>query len=283
MTCYIMLGAAAVLFASQFLFNQKFEAECGSSLLSAMLFSMLSGIGGFVILFALNGFRAAFSGFSAAIAAANALVGILYTIASVKSFEEVNLSAYSVFAMLGGMFLPSLYGVIFCSEGITPFKIMCYLLISAALFFTIDFKRKSGRKIYYAAVFILNGLTGVISTLHQSNPAYAVDSFSYLMLSRAVSAAMCLPFCLRACRSTAAMITKKSLLYSLGFAAFCGIGNLLTLLSLKSLPASVQYPIITGGVMLISLIISLVRRESVSRKNIAATVIAFAATVMLAL
>lgn len=284
MMYYAMLAAAAVLFASQFLFNQKFETECGSSFASSMAFSLYGGIGGFIVLFAINGFKFDFSWFSLAMAVCCAVVGILYTIASVKSFEEVNLSAYSVFAMLGGMLLPSVYGIIFRSEEITPLKILCYVLIIAALLFTIDFKQKSGKKIYYAAVFVLNGLTGVISVIHQSNTVYTiVDSFSYLMMSRAVQALLCLPFCITEYKTVKNITTKKSLCYAFGFAVFCGIGNLLTLISLKYLPASVQYPIITGGVMFISLLISVLRKENVTRKNVVSTIIAFLSTILIAI
>lgn len=284
MIYYIILAVAAVLFASQFLFNQKFEEECGASFASSVAFSIFGGIGGFLVLFILNGFKLAFSWFSLVHAVAVALVGILYNLASVKSFEEVNLSAYSVFAMLGGMLLPSVYGILFCNEQLTATKMSCYILTIIALLLTIDFNRKSGKKIYYIAVFVLNGLTGVISVRHQSNNIYAiVDSFSFLMLARAASVVMCLPYCADKHTNIFKYITKKSIFYAFGFAAFCSIGNLLTLISLKYLPASVQYSIITGGVMFISLIISILRKEQVSRKNVISTVIAFAATILTAL
>lgn len=283
MMYYAMLAAAAVLFAMQFLFNQKFEEECGSATASAAMFSLYGGIGGFLILFAINGFKLEFSWFSLIFAVIYALVGVLYTVASVKSFEHVNLSAYSVFAMLGGMLLPSVYGIIFRSEEVTIFKILCGILIIVSLLFTIDTKQKSGKKIYYAAVFVLNGLTGVISVIHQSNTAFAVvDGFSFLMIARIASALMCLPFCLNIRCEMRRFLTAKAILCSLGFAAFCGIGNLLVLISLKHIPASVQYPIITGGVMFVSLLISVLRKENVTRKNVVSTIIAFLSTILIA-
>lgn len=277
-----MLAVSALLFSSQFLFNQKFEEEYGSSLYSSLLFSFLSSLGGFVILFALNGFRMDFSPFSAVIAAISAVIGILYTIASVKSFEEVNLSAYSVFAMLGGMLLPFLYGIVFRSENITVMKILCCVFIIISLIFTIDFKSKSDKKIYYATVFMLNGLTGVCSIIHQSG-ANAVNSFSYLMLSRIAAFVICIPFLLCIRKTNPKAPAKNALLYSFGFSAFCGIGNLLVLLALRHIQASVQYPIITGGVMFASLIISIIRHEKIGKREALATVAAFVSTILIAL
>lgn len=276
-----MLAAATFLFAFQFLFNQKFEEECGSSSKSAMLFSLYTSVGGFAILFIISGCNLAFSAFSALLAAVYAVIGILYTVAGIKAFGEVNLSAYSVFAMLGGMLLPSLYGIVFLHETLTAAKLLCFILMTVSLVLIIDFKEKSGKRIYYLAVFVLNGMVGVVSAIHQTSTA-AVDSFSFLMLARLMTAVMVLPFC-RPLKFVFKNTTKKALMYSAGYAAFCGIGNLLVLISLKHLPASVQYPIITGGVMVISLIISLVRRENIEKKNVISTFIAFTATVLIAL
>ena len=277
---FLLLTAAAVLFSTQFLFNQKFEAECGSSLSASMLFAALTSVGGFTVLFALNRFKLAFSWYSMILAGVYALVNILYTTASAKAFETVNLSVYSMFAMLGGMLLPAVYGVIFANESITVPKIVSCVLITVSLFLSVDFKPTRGNKLYYAAVFVLNGLVGVISAIHQSNTEWAVDSISFLMLSRIFGGIISGVFCLSKNRIR---VTKKSVYYAFGFAVFCCIGNLLVLISLKHLPASVQYPIITGGVMVISLVISVIRKEKVGFKNYASTVIALISTVSVAL
>lgn len=282
MMYYVMLAAATVLFSAQFLFNQKFEEECGASMASAALFSLYTSVGGFLILFALNGFVLKISSFSLGLAFVYAFLGTAYSVASIKAFEVVNLSAYSVFSMLGGMLLPSVYGILFCEEPITSKKIVCALLIAAALLFSMERGKKGSCKRYYIEVFVLNGMVGVISVIHQSDAGgRAVDSFCFLMLARAAAALLSvLLFCVTepgAMRQT----TQKAVGYAGFYAAFCGIGNLLVLLALKHLPASVQYPIITGGVMAISLVISLIRGEKNSWKNIAAAAIAFLSTIFI--
>lgn len=282
MIYYAMLLGAAILFSLQFLFNKKFEEECGSSLAASMLFSFISSVAGIVFLFAADGFKIEFSWFSLLWAAVYATNGILFNVASVKSFKSVNLSAYSIFSMLGGMLLPSVYGIAFCGEKFTLFMAICFALIVLALIFTVDFKQKLGNCAWYVAVFVLNGLFGVLSVIHQSNSAQAVDSSSFLILARIVSAVICAAFCF-GIKGTFKKTSKKSVFYSCGFAVLSSFGNLLVLLSLKHLPASVQYPMITGGVVIISLLISILRKEKVNLRNIIATVVAFLATMMLAL
>lgn len=288
MIYYLMLAAAAVLFSSMFLFNQKFQQSFGSSFKSAMTFSLYSALFGIIIIFAVNGFRLEFSAFSLLWAAVYAANGILYTYASVKSFDYVNLSVFSIFNMLGGMLLPSLFGILFLSEGISVQKILCYVLMIIALTFTVDSANSGGSKqklksgFWYFAVFVLNGLTGVISVIHQSG-GQAVDSFSFLILARIVQAVVSAAFFAKSAKSMIKKTTAKTLFYSAGFAAFCGIGNLLTLLSLKVLDASVQYPVITGGTMLVSLLISILFKEKISKKNAVATLVAFASTLLVAI
>ncbi len=277
----VCLCICAVLFAVQFLFNQKFEKEYGATLTSAMLFSFYTSIFGFCTLFAANGFEMNFSYFSFFIALIYAVVGMIYMIASVKALEKVNLSAYSVFAMLGGMLLPSIYGLVFCSEKITATKTICYALIAVAMILEIDFRNKTGKKIYYAGVFVLNGLVGVLSVIHQSAESYPVTgSSSFLMLAKLQTVIICLMYLLKENKKQKKQ--EKALIYSLGFAIFSTIGNLLLLITLKHIPASVQYPVVTGGVMLVSLVISAVQRERITKKNLISTIIAFISTVFIA-
>lgn len=89
MMYYVMLAAATVLFSAQFLFNQKFEEECGASMASAALFSLYTSV--------------------------------------------------------------------------------CALLIAAALFFSMERGKKGSCMRYYIEVFVLNGMVGVISVIHQSD------------------------------------------------------------------------------------------------------------------
>lgn len=280
---YLLLFAATILFASQFLFNQKFEEKCGSTLTAAMLFSLISTSSGFLILFTLNGFKLSVTPFSVALALIASVIDIAYSIASVKSLSAVNLSAYSVFAMLGGMLLPSTYGIIFLNEALTATKILCCLLIISALFLTVDFGDKSGKKIYYMLVFLMNGSSGVVSVIHQNDAGgAAVDSFSFLMLARMFSAIICLVFCIANFGKIKKLIAPKPAVYAVGYAAFCGIGNLFSIIALKHLPASVQMPIITGGVMVISFVISVLRRQKPTLKNAVATLIALVSTILIA-
>lgn len=280
MTGYLLISVSVLLFASQFVFNRSFEKEEGSSFGASMLFSLLTSVFGFAISFVIAGFKLQITSLSLFYAVLYAVFSVAYSVASVKSFGSVNLSVYSIFAMLGGMILPSVCGILIFKESLTVYKLICYAAVVGALLLTVDLRQMGGDVKWYFGVFVLNGTFGVLSVLHQ-NGENTVSSLSFLMLARIASTVISLVLYLFVKKDTT-KVTKKALFDSFMFAAVNGIGNLLLLTALKQLPASVQYPIVTGGVMIVSLLIDLLRKENISKKNAVATAVAFAASVAIA-
>lgn len=279
---YGLLVIAALLFALQFLFNQQFRRLNGSDGIdSTLTFATYTNGISFVIMLILNGFKLRITWFSLLIAVLYAAVLLGYNYSSLKSFATANLSVFSIFAMLGGMLLPFAYGVLFCDEAFTLPKAACVLLIGIAT--AMSFEKggsKGGNLKYYIAVFLFNGMVGVLSKIHQSNAELAVDSGSFMATVNATVFLLCLIFQLIKNKKVA-IVSLKELLSASGCAACNGVGNLLCLIALVSLPASVQFPITTGGVMVFSTVISLIKREKPSARTIVSAAVAFAATVLI--
>lgn len=281
MLYYGLLIAAAILFSTQFLFQQKYQRESGTDWSATLNFNIYSGIAGFFLMWIIGRGHLEFSWFSLAVAAVYAVVNITYNYASLKSFDTVNLSAYSMFAMLGGMILPFFYGILLNSEDLTVAKVLCGGLIAVALLFTLSGGQSSKKALwYYLAVFIMNGMSGVLSAFHQAHTTLAVDSNSFLALSRIITVMICLIMQLKSLKKFP-VISKKAGFYSIGFAILCGLGNLFALIGLTRLPASVQYPIITGGVIVFSTVVSIIRREKPSVKQLIAALLALIATLLI--
>ena len=281
MIYYVLLISAAILFSSQFLFQQKYQNECGMTWSAALNFNIYSGIAGFFLMWLLGKGHLEFSWFSLGVAVVYAAVNITYNYASLKSFDTVNLSAYSMFSMLGGMVLPFGYGILWNGEELTASKVICGGIIAAALLFTLSGGQSKGKAVlYYMAVFVMNGMSGVLSAFHQSHIDMAVDSTSFMAISRGVTMLICLVMQLLIQRRFP-VIPRKAGFYSIGFAVLCGLGNLFVLIGLTRLPASVQYPIITGGVIVFSTVISLIRRERPSGKQMIAAGLALVATIVI--
>lgn len=282
---YLLIATATVLFSFQFLFNKNFEVSYGEGLNSAIVFSVGTSTIGLVSMLITNQFRIEFSLFSFMLAFAIAITNILFTYFSIKALSRTNLSVYSMFAMLGGMVLPFVLGMTFYREDLTVGKIICFLAIGISLFLGIE--KKSGAKSenrYYLYVFILNGMYGVISKTHQSYSEINISSSGFIILSYIITFVLSIIIficMLSKNQKSFRMPVKNAVLNIIGYGIFFSVGNLLVLISLIHLPASVQYPMITGGVMIISTIISFARGERPKKRTVIAVTLAFAGILLL--
>lgn len=269
-----MVGAAVVMFSFQFLFNQQYEKNTGSGKKVIFKFTLFANIAGLIVLTVINGFRFEFAPFSAAISAISALNGMLFTFCSIRSFGKINLSLFSVFSMLGGMALPFAAGILFFDEAMTLGKTVCFIIIAVSLFLTVDKEKRGSGFIYYVGVFVFNGMSGVILKFyHDGNYAKTSDA-GYSMLVAVWTILICTVLLL-----TAGGKKQKTPAKAVGFAAGHGVlscvGNYLLLLGLAQLPASAQYPFVTGGVMIVSTIISLFSKDKPGKREIAAVALSF--------
>lgn len=293
---YAFLITAAFLYSLMFLTNRGYQRNNGTGLRVALTFTLytsLIALGIFLVLTVigkisgfgvLSGFKLEFSWFSFLLAIFSSFILIGYSIFSIKALGEVNLSLYSIFAMLGGMLLPSIYGLIFSKEPLTWGKIACYVLIAVALILTFEKGRKGSKRslIYCFGVFVLNGLSGVVTSIHRE-PQFAhlaISSEDYTMTNRAINVVLCLVVLLIVYKKFPKLQIRDIGNVS-GNAVCSGMGNLLQLIALVSLPSSVLFPIITGGTMLFSMIVSFIIKEKPSVKTIIASVLAAASTVLM--
>lgn len=278
---YALLFTAAFLFALQFLFNQQFRKYNGDGIDSTLKFSMFTNGLSCIIMLVLGKFQFRITWFSFLIGVLYAVVLLLYSYASLKAFATANLSVFSIFTMLGSVLLPTAYGFIFCKEEISLPKIICIALIILSTALTFEKSESKGNNMkYYISVFILNGMVGVLSKMHQSNTQFAVDSYSFMATVNAVVFIFCFSYLLIKNKKLPSVNIKEFGSLA-GYAASNGVGNLFSLIALKELPASVQFPIVTGGVMAFSTLISFVRKEKPSVRTVISVVIAVAATVLI--
>jgi hypothetical protein len=285
---YVLVIISTVLFSLQFLFNQRFQQTYGTGMKATQVFSLYKSLVIILMMLLISGFKVQFSWFSLGMATIYAVSSIAMGYYSLKAFSVANLSVYSVFSMLGGMILPFFLGVLFYDEGDNlVFKIICCALIVVAVLLNIKSGKQNKKALfYYFAVFVLNGMAGVISKIHQSSTSLSpVDSTSFMLLTAAVSVVISAAWLLIAYREIP-LIKGKNILFVTGYGVFNGLGNLFLLIALSGengLPASVQYPLVTGGVMVCSTIISTIRKEKLTVREYIATAIALLASIFIAL
>jgi len=277
---YVLISMGALLFSMQFMFNDGYQKENGDGWNSTIKLTFYTSVIGFIITLFVNKFNFEFSVFSLILAIVYGIVCIALNYCTIKSFEYASLSVYTVFSMIGGMALPFIYGLMF-GEKLNITKIVCFLLIVFSIILMADKGKNSKRAFpYYIGVFLLNGLVGVISAYHQSKVDVCVDSGSFLMLVKIVMSVFAFIVMIN---TKDFRINKKSYLYCTGISTFNSIGNLLLLIALLNLPASVQYPMVTGGTIVFSTIIDLLRKVNVKKREMIAAIIACGSACLMAL
>ena len=218
--------------------------------------------------------------------------GFLFTYCSFKVLGIVNLSMFSLFAMLGGMVIPFFQGIIFYKEPFTLAKIIAVIFITLALLCTIDFRKDQSRKtdkkayLYYLGVFMLNGLGGALSKIYSSAPqelriSEAGYSVWLALLNTIIAGTILL----------VAFPKKRKETTSLGVSstAICAtsgvlnkVANFMLIVALTSgIDASVQYPMVTGGVMIVSTLAAYLTENKPTKKELLSIATAFIGTLML--
>ena len=185
--------------------------------------------------------------------------------------------------MLGGMLLPFSFGILFLDEPLTAGKIACVIFILLSLLLTLEKGGGSkGAFKYYLAVFVLNGSVGVVTAFHQSGIAQAVNSSSYMFLEAIWS--LILPLLWYLIQYRRLPIVSAPTVWNQGAYALCnGLGSLFTVIALTVLPASVQFPIVTGGTMVFSTLLGLGLKEKLNVRKVLSLLAAVIATVLVIL
>lgn len=280
---YALISLAAVFFGVQFFFNDIYQKKEGSGLSAAYLFILLTSLARVIMMFFLNGMRVEFSWFSLGVSLIYALVNVGFSYCSIKALQYANLSLFSIFTMLGGMLVPFITGILFWKEPLTWPKAICCLLIIVALYMSYDPKEKSQRGAgkYYFLIFLLNGMYGFVAKIHQSFP-WQVSNEGYILLGNLWSVVLGVLLLLTLPQKKFSLKAPLlSIVSSIGCAGLNGFGDLLLLISLMHLDASVQYTFVTGGTIIVSSLIALCQRVKLRPKEWIATGIALAATLFL--
>ena len=285
MLYYGILTASVIMFGVQFYLNDKYQQISGTSTVSVFVFNLLASLAGVICLAVINLFDFSFTPFTLLMAAVAAVNSLLCSACSLRALEKANLSVYSLFSMLGGMMLPFVAGLAFYDEKMTLATGVCVVFIVAALLLTVDRGRKGGA-VYYIGVFVFNGLSGVISTVFERAPYEKATSAGYSIWCAILSAVICLAVLavLRIRSKTPIAIPSLSAtLLSFGGGALNRVANFLLLIALAVLPASVQYPFITGGVMIVSTALAFLTKQKPSKREVASVLLAFVGVMALVL
>ena len=254
---YILVLISTVLLACNFAISKRYQLTEGACLETGLRFNMFLGLTTAVIFFALSGFRVDFSWFSLLMALGMSTCAAAYTILGFSVMKAGNMAVYTLFLMSGGMILPYIYGVAFLDETLSVLRVTGLVCILAAVVLTNKSDRPVPKKILLlcSAIFVFNGFVSIFSKAHQVSQQYkAVSSIDFVMytgIAKCVLSFIVLLFCKKE-RKVWEFSKKSAILLAVGSAALSGVSYSFQLIGAKELPATVLYPMITGGSVIFS-------------------------------
>lgn len=287
---YSLIMLSVVMFGSTFALKDVYRKQRGGGLKISLEFSFIGAIAGLVVLTAINGFSLQFTWFSLLMATLVSLNNLAFSFCSFKALGIINLSMYSLFSMLGGMLLPFLQGILFFHEEFTVSKAVCLAFICASLLLTLkkDGGKRSGR-IYYALVFVFNGLSGVLAKIFQAAPTAwktmpsgeAVTATGYSVLSALTTLVLTGALLLTLFRGKPyeKEQSRRGIVIGtvIGFVSgpINRLANWILQLSLDFVETSVQYPMVTGGTIIVSTVICFFTKSRPTVREVVSVVLAF--------
>ncbi len=300
-----MIFVAVVFLAVAFCVSKKYQLTLGTSPKAAAYYSFAHNLITFLIFWAWSGFATELPPFSVLMALGGTICVQLYTFIGFKLMSYGKYAVYITYLMTGGMMLPFLYGLIFLGEPIRPLRIVGLVCLTVTVvLLNIDTKEeKAGalpcpRALYIllcAAVFVLNGGISIFNKVHQVTEGFdRLSTVPYTALSALWAAVICgVWFVVESLREkrektaekgTAAVPAKALLAFTpwlVLVAVVNGASSFLQLTGAVHVDASILYPMITGGMIVLSALAGrFVFGERQTKKEIILTALCFASTLL---
>lgn len=277
------------MLAANFILQKKYQKTAGTSIKAGLLYNALTGSFSAIMFLIINRFEIKLTGFSVLMAAIFATVVMLYIFIGFKIMEKGNMSLYTLFLMSGGMTVPYIFGVLFLNEELTLLRTLGLVAIIAAIAISNSGEGKPDKKqlMLCLAVFILNGVSSVTSKVHQISPASEIVTspdfaFIVMMFKAIICSVVLLVSGKRMTTNKAEKLPIKPIILIVLLAAVSdGLTYMLQLIGATTLPATVLYPFVTGGsVILTSFAGVFVFKEKLSARQLAGIAICFVGTLL---
>lgn len=224
--------------------------------------------------------------FSLMMAALMNTFSVSYSLLGFQMMEAGKMASYTLFLMSGGMIVPYIVGIFALGEPVTLARSLGLAAIVGGVMFANGMGERMNRRLWRRGilVFLLNGMVSVVSKLHQiEDKMETVPTLSFVFLGGLCSFALC-SVAWMVCREKGKK-TPPVVLHAfpimLTAAAASGASSFLQLLGAKNLPATVLYPMVTGGnIILTALAGHFIFQEKLTKQMSAGILLCFLGTLL---
>lgn len=284
-----MIIFAVILTAIDFALSKLYQKRHGSSMLSGLKFNFFVGLFSSIIFLIINKFKVEITLFSSILAVVMTIVAIFYINLGFVIIANGKTSYYAFFKSMGAMLVPYMWGLLYLKEKPSAFNVIGLVLIAASIYLMNSDMGKIKIKIIIlcSIVFIAAGVVSIISKEHSIN-TNAVSPIGYVLLTSFVKVIFCGGlYLLLKWKSTDKYESKKDYgslsLLCAASALLTGISYMIQLNFAKDMPATLLYPILTGGtIVATTLFAGLFFKEKLTIKGIFSVIICFVGTFMFA-
>lgn len=285
---YITLIVACLLFSFQFIFSKWYQLRTDSTLKAALWMTVFDGTWLFILFFTANGFAYHVTASSMVYASLYSFFIIVCSVSALFAMRHGKVAVVSLFMLTGGLVFPVLYGVIMLGETLNLQKIIGLSLIILSFFPSILLKKGSFAKtnaddqvkiklklrywLLCFVVFTCNGMISVITKAHSISPDASPekDFLIFAAILRFIAGIIIIISLTKGrifknllskihCGIGKIPFPKKSfiLLMIVGGYTLCnGIANVLSMITAKTMDSSLQFPLLSGIVVVMTAFIS---------------------------
>lgn len=270
-------------------YTNHFSKSIAKNNADTYLFNAMLSVGG-VLFFMCTGNVYQISAFSLVMAVVFAVVTIFAQVFLSLAMGCGPMSFSILFTYLGTMIIPSVYGMLFLKQhpGVTQWIGFGLMLLSVAM--SVDLKQKgpNGMSAKWLLLtvggFIMWGLVGVCQQIHQSS-GYAGEINAFLFYTFIMMTALLLLF-FYVCKKRGAeqnyMVKSKATVFVLLSGIANGAINLINLFLAGVMKGIIFFPIVSGGVIILSGIAAIiVFKEWLQKKQVIGVVAGVLAVILL--
>jgi len=280
-----MLLFAVILTAIDFLISKLYQKNHGNTLISGLKFNFFVGLFSSIIFIIINNFRIEFSLYSCVLAVIMTITAIVCIVMGFTIIAQGKTAYYVFFKNIGAMVVPYAWGMLFLEEKPTLLNVSGLVLIIVSIFLmNSDMGKILFETIFLClCVFITAGIVSIISKEHSIN-TQSVSPIGYIILTSFVKIVFCggLLLFLKEKREKTKNKDKISLsVLTASSALVTGIAYMLQLIFAKDMPATLLYPVLTGGTIIASTVFArVIFKEKLSKKEIISIILCFVGTFM---